>query len=261
MNKLTDSQTKVLNWIRAGCNYNHGAMLYQEIGRNESLKRLFPGKQHRYASKLMHELCKSAGLELGQSVPKPKPMPPAPPKTPHREPTPFDDPEEQFDAKVAGHPRVIRRVIMEYAELFQERSKTHALMIGMGDSNAEAVKVKRKELFDHVKALTIRLETLFAVQEAYKKNGEVPTEESLWPKPKAEPKLPDDVDELKKMKKNQQTANVKDQTMLDYQAKKKGDKKNPLPAGPKRMKLENRIKARSKKIEEIDYKLNTLNAV
>ncbi|MGQ7868709.1 hypothetical protein [Sunxiuqinia sp. sy24] len=258
MSKLTDSQTKVLKWIRAGCNYNHGVMLYEQIGRNESLKRLFPGKSHRYASKLMYELCKSAGLDLGQAAPAKAAVPPRQTKMPHRESAPVDDQEDQFDAKVAGHPRVIRRVIMEYAELFQERSKTHALMVGIGESNAEGVKVKRKELFDTVKALTIRLETLYAAREQYEKNGEVPTEESLWPKPKAAPKLPDDVDELKKMKKNQQTANTKDQTMLDYQAKKKGDKKNPLPAGPKRMKLENRIKARSKKIEEIEYKLNSM---
>lgn len=258
MSKLADSQTKVLKWIRAGCNYNHGVMLYEEIGRNESLKRLFPGKAHRYASKLMYELCKSAHLDLGQAVPVKAPVPSGQSKPSYPEITSDDEQEDQFDSKVAGHPRVIRRVIMEYAELFQERSKTHALMVGMGESNAEAVKAKRKELFDTVKDLTVRLEKLYAAREQYEKNGEVPTEESLWPKPKAAPKLPDDVDELKKMKKNQQTANTKDQTMLDYQAKKKGDKKNPLPAGPKRMKLENRIKARSKKIEEIDYKLNSM---
>jgi hypothetical protein len=85
----------------------------------------------------------------------------------------------------------------------------------------------------------------------------VPTEAEIWPTPKekAKTELPDDVEILKKMKKNQQSANTKDQSLLDYQSEKQGTVKKPMPNGPKRMKLENRIKARLKMIEEIDYKL------
>jgi hypothetical protein len=67
--------------------------------------------------------------------------------------------------------------------------------------------------------------------------------------------LPDDQEELKKMKKNLQSANIKDQCMLDYRQTTKGEKKNPLPDSPKRTKIGLRMKQRDTAIEAIDYKL------
>jgi len=61
------------------------------------------------------------------------------------------------------------------------------------------------------------------------------------------------------LKKNLQSANTKDQNMLEFQDAKKGDKPNPMPAGPKRQKLEFRIKDRIAQIEEIDYKILSLD--
>jgi hypothetical protein len=43
--------------------------------------------------------------------------------------------------------------------------------------------------------------------------------------------------------------------MLDYQEEKKAAKPNPMPKGPKRIKLEARIKERLEKIKLIDTKL------
>lgn len=258
-----NEKAQVLNWMKSGCNYDEGARLYQRIGRNESLKKLFPGKRHRYARKLMYELCKSAGIDwtkLDGDEPVKGPGEKLAVVSAGQQKTELPAAETELPTTIGGYPRQVRRVMLEYAELFQERSKTHRLMVGMGDSNAEAVKKKRKELFDLVKAYSVRLEQLYAARQAYEKNGELPNEEKLWPKPKAQPTLPDDADELKKMKKNLQTSNAKDQILLDYQTKTKQAKTNPMPTGPKRMKLENRIKARSKKIEEIDYKLNSQNA-
>jgi hypothetical protein len=49
--------------------------------------------------------------------------------------------------------------------------------------------------------------------------------------------------------------------MLDYQNEKKADAFCPMPAGPKRIKLEKRIKARLKLIQEIDLKLAETDVV
>ncbi len=261
--KSDNNKELVLKWIKSGCNYDDGAALYIRIGRNESLKKLFPGKRHRYAHKLMYELCKTANINwslLDGAGTKKKQAEKTTVGNPNQGHANSSADESTHLAAVGGSPRQIRRVVLEYAELFQERSKTHRLMVGLGESNAEAVKARRKEMFDLVKACSARLEQLYAVRQAYEKNGELPNEEELWPKPKvkAEATLPDDQNDLKKMKKNLQTSNAKDQIQLDYQTKTKQDKANPMPTGPKRMKLENRIKARAKKIEEIDYKLNQI---
>lgn len=171
-------------------------------------------------------------------------------------------PELLSTTNIAEYPPIIRRIIAEYAETFQERSKTHRTLTEMPQGNSQALKTKRAEIFDLVKSFTVRLEYLFKIRQQFEQNGEVPTEEEIWPKPKelAETTLSDDPEELRKMKKNQQTANTKDQNMLDFQTMVKGDEKKTMPSGPKRTRIENRIKGRLKFIQEIDLKLVCLNA-
>jgi len=109
---------------------------------------------------------------------------------------------------------------------------------------------------------TIRLEYLYKIRQQFEQNGELPLEDEVWPKPKELPEttLSEDPEELRKMKKNQQSANTKDQNMLDYQTMIKGDEKKTMPSGPKRTRIENRIKGRLKFIQKIDLKLVSLNA-
>jgi len=262
---------QVLDWIADGCNYEAGVALYTAYGRNVMLKRDFPGHQLRYSTKIVYELCKSVGLEYGQllvdkKIVVAKEMLPSTASRsgsgvgnfPAGEIT--ETPETLDTKNIEQYPAIIRRVITEYAEIFQERSKTHRIMTEMPEGNSQALKTKRAELFEMVKANTVRLEYLFGVRAQYEKNGYVPTEDEIWPKPKAKAvtELPNDAEQLRKMKKNQQSANTKDQNLLDYQSEKRGEVKRTMAAGPKRMKLENRIKARIKMIEEIDYKLLTL---
>ncbi len=159
------------------------------------------------------------------------------------------------------YPLVMRRVILEYAELFQERSQLHTAMGRLPETNTDSVCTKRAELFDLIKSISDRLEILFVTQEAFAKDGSVPNELELFP-PAAEPNVesPDvalvvDEDLLKKQKKNLQSGNSKDQTILDYQANERSDVKNPMPTGPKRIKIEMRIAERNKRIEEIEVAL------
>jgi hypothetical protein len=171
-------------------------------------------------------------------------------------------PESLSTSNIAEYPPIIRRIIAEYAETFQERSKTHRILTEMPQGNSQTLKTKRAEIFDLVKSFTVRLEYLFKVRQQFELNGELPLEDEVWPKPQElqETTLSDDPEELRKMKKNQQTANTKDQNMLDYQTMIKGDEKKTMPSGPKRTRIENRIKGRLKFIQEIDLKLVSLNA-
>jgi len=273
-------QKLVLQWIESGCDYLQGTMLYGQFGKNIFLKADFHGKQRKYTTKIIYELCKSVGLDYSQlqkdskiSITKESSSSQTPiTESIHKAIIPEDLPieipalAEMPDAlsatNIAEYPPIIRRIIAEYAETFQERSKTHRILTEMPQGNSQALKTKRAEIFDMVKAFTIRLEYLFKIRQQFEQNGELPLEDEVWSKPQElqETTLSDDLEELRKMKKNQQTANTKDQNMLDYQTMVKGVEKKTMPSGPKRTRIENRIKGRLKFIQEIDLKLVSLNA-
>ena len=271
--KSDDIKQEVEQWIANGCDWNAGLLIYSKYGKNQSLVKNISGNPKVYGGKLTYELCKLAGIDYARlknkitisfdAQPSVRNINPPAITSTHakNEPASINQlsefPEQLVVSNIGEYPAIMRRVITEYAETFQERSKTHRIMVEMPEGNSQALKTKRAELFSIVKMLTVRLELLFAAREQYDKNGQLPDEEVLWTTKKETPvvELPDDAEQLKKMKKNQQSANVKDQNMLDYQSEKKMDKPRPMPAGPKRMKLENRIKARIKLIEAIDYKL------
>ena len=278
--EYNEKQQLVLDWIESGCDYLQGTMLYGQFGKNIFLRTDFHSKQRKYATKIIYELCKSVGLDYAQlqkdnlipTIRKSSPAQKQAYEPVHKAVTSSDPsadipalaemPEALSSTNIAEYPPIIRRIIAEYAETFQERSKTHRILTEMPQGNSQALKTKRGEIFDLVKAFTIRLEYLFKTRNQFELNGELPIEDEVWPKPKELPEttLSDDPEELRKMKKNQQTANTKDQNMLDYQTIIKGDEKKTMPSGPKRTRIENRIKGRLKFIQEIDLKLVSLNA-
>jgi hypothetical protein len=275
-----EKQKLVLDWIESGCDYLQGTMLYGRFGKNIFLRSDFHSKQRKYATKIIYELCKSVGLDYAQlqkenRIPvfqesNPLQMQPSEPvhKTVISVDPPVDNPplaempEALSSTNIAEYPPIIRRIISEYAEIFQERSKTHRILTEMPQGNSQTLKTKRAEIFDLIKSFTVRLEYLFKIRQQFEQNGELPAEDKVWPKPieLTETTLSDDPEELRKMKKNQQTANTKDQNMLDFQSMVKGDEKMTMPSGPKRTRIENRIKGRLKFIQEIDLKLVSLNA-
>ena len=265
-------QKLVLQWIESGCDYLQGTMLYGQFGKNNFLKKDFPGKQHKHSTKIIYELCKSVGLDyllLQREKLIPKIAEEDSIKKPELKTIKLSDiledneiPEALEVKNIADYPPILRRIIAEYAELFQERSKMHRIMAEMPEGNSQTLKTKRAEIFDIIKSISARLEFLYAIRQQFELNGEILPEYEIWPtpKPEAKPELPDDPEQLRKMKKNQQSANSKDQNLLDYQSSIKSETKKPMPAGPKRMRTENRMKARLKFIQEIDLKLAGTNA-
>lgn len=271
-----ENEGLVIDWIQSGCNYEQGVMLYTQFGKNSFLKKDFTGKRHKHATKIIYELCKSVGLEyaqLQQNMLTPKLEEKLAEKKPVKIPElklvklsniPEDKefPEVLEMKNISEYPPTLRRIIAEYAELFQERSKMHRIMAEMPEGNSQTLKTKRAEIFDIIKSLSARLEFLYVIRQQFELNGEILPEDEIWPTPKPEskPELPDDPEQLRKMKKNQQSANSKDQNLLDYQSTIKSDTKKPMPVGPKRTRTENRMKARLKFIQEIDLKLADTNA-
>ena len=213
---IEENKQAVLDWIQSGCNYEQGAMLYSQLGKNNFLKKDFPGKQQKHSTKIIYELCKSVGLDYAQ-LQREKLIPQVeenkPGKNPEQKAVLLSDiPEENeipeaLEVKnITEYPPVLRRIIAEYAEMFQERSKMHRIMSEMPEGNSQSLKTKRAEIFDMIKSISSRLEFLYAIRQQFELNGEILPEDEIWPRPKpqAKPELPDDPEQLRKMKKNQQ---------------------------------------------------------
>ena len=288
---MNDSQLKVIVWIRSGMNYNAGLNLLVELTHKQTFFNLFSGKDKALADKLAYEICKAAmlanhitwkdfirkvkeeeGIEIAgkteeltnvfsdEKLPELIPgeknkLKVSGPDSANRNET-IETSETLETKPFTEYPPVVRRIIHEYAALFQERSKLHSVMTGMPESNAESVCSKRAELFDLIKSISARLEILYSAKKEFDEKRIIPEECDVFPPAEKEETEPDiaSLDEaaLKKQKKNLQSSNSKDQTILDYQSKERTEVKTPMPNGPKRLKIEMRINDRNKKIVEIE---------
>lgn len=245
---------RVEEWWNSGADFDTGISLYMLYGRNKVLKSTMPGRQSRYHEKLKYELTKDVGLDWNK-LPRIKTavagVSVASPKSVDQSKLPEPVPEKTDD-----YPYEVRRVINEYAECYRKRGELHYEMSGIDGNGDEACR-QRAGLLQEIKKLSGRMDVLHVAREAYKDRKEIPDADKLWPKEKevhADP-LPSDVNELKQLKKNIQVSMVKDRNLLDYQQVTKGENKNPMPNGPKRMEIEKRILVKMKRIEEIEYKL------
>ena len=288
---MHDNQLKVIDWIKSGMGFAKGVDLLVELTHKQTFFNLFSGKDKALADKLAYEICKATmlanhitwkdfirkvkegeGIEIvGKSVELSTDLPDV--KLPKIIPVEENklkiseldsanrnetiETSETLETKpFTEYPPIIRRIIHDYAALFQERSKLHSVMTEMPESNADSVCAKRVELFDLIKSISARLEILYSAKKEFDEKGIIPEEYDVFPPVGKEETEPDiaSLDEaaLKKQKKNLQSSNSKDQTILDYQSKERTEVKIPMPNGPKRLKIEMRINDRNKKIVEIE---------
>lgn len=280
---MEDPRSLVLEWLQAGAEYDQGAALYARVGKNRNMAALFPGKKHRFELKLRYELCKSVGLDwktllLGGSV-----------KDLHPFKYSFDDhgissstvsydvPLNEITCHSSAdimpfervilddndqYPSDVRRVIHEYGECYRKRSQLHLQMTSLPENNQPEYVSQRRDLLMQIKALSLRMELLHQAKENYQLHRIVPDPAVLWPEPAVLPgsasrdkPLPDDPLELRRLKKNLQTYNVKDNNMLLYQSVTSQSEKHPMPDGPRRLGLEKRIRGRLRTISQIELKL------
>lgn len=160
------------------------------------------------------------------------------------------------------YPSDVRRVIHEYGEGYRMRSQLHSQMTSLPEYNQPDIVAQRRELLMQIKALSLRMEVLFQAKENYQLHRILPDPGALWPEPVVSPgsasrdkPLPSDPVELRRLKKNLQTYNVKDNNMLLYQSVTVQPQKHPMPEGPRRLGLEKRIRGRLRTISQIELKL------
>jgi hypothetical protein len=250
-------QEKVKKWVAEGCDFDAGIAILANMGRHKQLVRVMSNRPNRYADKLRYELLKAAGLNTGLLVNNSLPI--------------LDIPGDEFEphpdgvasnGKSSGSgqlPSEVEKVIKFHADAFKTRSILHEAMANLPNDNTDALVSQRKELSDQIAECSEIVDVMYKAKEDYYVNNIIPDIKALTAKKLAEEKpvldLPEDMEELKKMKKNLQSANTKDQCMLDYRQTTRGEKKNPLPDSPKRIKIELRMKQRDIIINTIDYKL------
>ena len=257
---MSEPKTLVTGWWISGCDYDEGVGLYIQFGKNKTLKNVMPGRPARYTDKLKYELCKDVGLNW-LAMPAQTGHKPVQRITVVQARKADPDFEQHVEPKpeiTDQYPPLVRRVISEYAECYRERSMLHQQMCAVPEVNSEEHCKKRAGLLISIKSLSARMDDLYFARQAYFDHKEIPDETKLWPdeiKTNDDNSLPDDIERLKALKKNQQIALFKDRNMLDYQQKSKSDKKNPMPDGPRRKGIEKRIGWRLKRIEEIEYKI------
>lgn len=256
-----DIKQKVTDWWVAGCEFEAGIDLYLRHGKNKCLKSTMPGRPETYSEKLRYELCKSVGLDwlkmpkITGIQHKPKQPQVIQAKTLIKD---FEQQPEPRKENTDAYPAVIRKLINEYAECYRERSVRHTEMADIPEENSKENCQRRAELLIEIKKLSARMDILHFARIAYSDHKEMPDEAKIWPEEaKAEEDniLPDNLEDLKRMKKDLQVSMVKDRNLLDYQQKTKLDKKCPMPEGPKRKGIEKRIAWKLKRIETIDYKI------
>lgn len=255
---------EINNWLSGDRNYNTGIALLQRYGKNKilaaGLAKAGKERSEQNHKKLAYELGKLVGsnqLVVGSTVQSSKPN--LQPVTRNPQPATRNPQPVTLSGVEALNPElfppVIRRIKYEYAEQYRNRDIQHKKMAAVPTENNAANNQARAAHLAEVKVSSARMEELYTHLQAFETNGTLPDENLLWPKPKQPEQLPDDAARLKLMKKNLQTANGKDRNLLEYQTERKGDKETPMPDGPKRKRIELRIKEREKQIAEIEDKL------
>jgi len=248
-----DKTEEISRWIERGAPYDEGVALFARHARNKTLLRVFPGRSTRYADKLEYELRKLAGLSQPVKKLAPSSLPAPDPHTFHM--SELEDgiaPKEDEDE--GETPEVIIKLRDEFTRCYNQRSILHKELRQMEAGNSARVIARRKILVDQIKSLSLRLDELWPVYEAWRNEGTIP-EEEITPMRFAQQ---EDPGELKKKIANLKKTISKDKLFLQYQAVKKLPSPNPLPHGPRRHELEERIREKEAEMDELKIRLDGL---
>jgi hypothetical protein len=249
MSLTSDDQQRIVEWLGSDQDYNLGVALFERLGKNQILKKLFPGKEVRYSRKLTYELTKLTG----------RPLVPIPVKMERELKPPISSPEdlpEEMILRDGTLPKVMGRVIREYGRQYTRRSIHHKAMRTIPPDNRPENVEARKKLVDQIEVASLRMEELYLAKRAFEKDGTLPDEATLFPGKVKEPKPLLSQDEIQKQLANAQKSLNKDLILLTYQSLKKQAHRNPMPKGPKRAEIEKRVKEKRTRINNLQKQLD-----
>lgn len=258
-----DIKERISKWFSGPRDYSEGLELLKEVSKKSHvLGKLSKGESKTRREKMEYELKHFMGSKV--AIPAP-----APSKAPGVKTTLVvtsaaikdTGKEKRFSLIPKGkslidYPDSIKRVINENSSLYMQRGRLHSQLTKLGDDNSDEVKIKRADLAGKIEKTSARLDLLYSVFLKYETEG-IDESDTLYPEENGKPKVQLSIDELKQEKKNLQASLTKDRNQLEYQGKTKPENgvSNPMPAGPKRIKLEKRIKAKEAQVLAIDMEI------
>lgn len=235
---------------------------------NPRLARVFTGRSHRYAKKLIYELKKIARKNAKPtSIPLTRPV-----KTHGHLSRPIRDVSQssppikthsrvsQSPPPVKTHGRVsppipppippqVENVVKEHARLFQLRSQLAEQRAKIPERNTQPNNKRRKALSEAIQELSEKIELLYQQKEQYYENNIIPGTEPQTPFADYTMK---ELTHRRKLTKKY----INDiRTELDYSALKKADKKNPLPPGKKRDRLTEKLHKHQENLKYIEIEI------
>lgn len=272
-------------WVSKGRDYNTGVEIFAQLSNNKSLITFFrqdPRFKERPA-KLYNELMKLKPKEVVVPVSKQNlvnsnisefPIVDSDNESPLKgaigDVLVFKTGEVSIleiekkdieDPNVSTYPPVIQSAINMLSSFYKEKAKLWNERELLGYENTADIVAKRKKLSDAILDITNKMDPLYKIRNEYFASGIIPADvkpSEITTEGKSE--LPNNVEDLKAMKKGVQTNIGKDRNRLEYQNPNKQRVKTPMPAGPKRIVVEERIKERQELLIKIDEKLKSLNA-
>jgi len=232
----------IISWLQSDKDYHEGVALLAKYHKNRIFIQFFQrATPKRTLPKLEYELRK---LLKGRPLPKPTQTLAAN--------TFINKPEKTESDK--NIPDTIRKAKDEIYDLFTRISTMHRQLYELGEGNSEEVVARRKAILDERLPLIARYEKLYLLKEKYFDTGtpdpelvrmvdeNVSTEPAQKAERSDEPELSALSDLELARKQHSLKVNInKTQNRILYQALKKMDKPNPMPEGPLRSKLEERL--------------------
>ena len=170
-------RSQIIAWLDSEQDYLSWIGLYARLGRNQILKKVFPGKEAKYRRKLTYELSKLVGkplVSIPVSVPESKELKPS-----SLPPVVLPEVETGLGGSL---PKVMARVIREYGKLYTRRSMDHKAIKAIPPDNRPENVLARKKLLDQMAVASLRMDELFLAKSAFEKDGTLPDEVTLFPK-------------------------------------------------------------------------------
>jgi hypothetical protein len=162
----------------------------------------------------------------------------------------------------------IEQIIKEHSHLFQLRSQLGQQRTDLGNGNDPQTVKQRKVLSESIQQHSERIEALFNAKEDFYTKGIIPNMEALFPNQQINESTNQQINEstnqqsqilnLKSQLKNLNTALLRDENQIKYQTSTKQKKANPMPDGPKKNKILNRIAERKIEISKISDQIQNL---
>ncbi len=192
-----------------------------------------------------------------------KPTPPTKRKTPPKHPpSAVDFHLSRAHTAMGGVPKSVERVAREHARLYMLRSQLSDERLTLSEKNSPEVVKKRKILTQSIHEHSDRIEQLFEAHALYMKNRTLPDMGKLFPQPEKEineEELPPGSKiRLQKRRTSLMSSNRRDRVILNYQSETIKKKKNPMPEGERRTKIEKRILDRLDEIEKLEKVIKQL---